>query len=56
MINGEKHENKDIEEIAGKVQICQDVAAVILEFEEIIIWLMKQQGNFFLTSRKGIRF
>ena len=39
MINGEKHENKHIEEIAGKVQKCSDVATVILEFEEIVICL-----------------
>ena len=41
LINEEKHENKDIEEKAGKVQNCQHAAALIQKFEGIIKSLKK---------------
>lgn len=51
LINGEKHENKDIKGKAEKVEKCKEAAVVIREFKEIIqtkrknIWKAYQQGK-----------
>ena len=55
IINGERHENKELEEKASKVKNTEDAAAVIGEFEEIIKSKKKNHRLLSITTRKSFR-